>query len=244
MATPDPQKFADDWVRAWIAHDVEAALEHFHDDVVFTSPVTARVLPDTGGVVRGAGQRGADLRRRAGARGPRHLSGVTQYAEIDVLQRTPRSFPAKRRFGRQRESRVGLSGPNCDIWARYQHWGRGRTRRWRVRRTYRCRSTSAVAMPWAASTPVSPASGWSRVPVLRRRCTQPRLAHTSSTRGTRPDAGSSEQAFRRTTLRVTLARQPFAFPVCSSRHTGYPLDGSSHTRAFSDPTSTHRRPPA
>ena len=92
MATPDPQKFADDWVRAWIAHDVEAALEHFHDDVVFTSPVTARVLPDTGGVVRGAGQRGADLRRRAGARGPRHLSGVTQYAEIDVLQRTPRSF--------------------------------------------------------------------------------------------------------------------------------------------------------
>ena len=37
MATPDPQKFADDWVRAWIAHDVEAA----------------RVLPDTGGVVRG-----------------------------------------------------------------------------------------------------------------------------------------------------------------------------------------------
>ena len=53
MATPDPQKFADDWVRAWIAHDVEAALEHFHDDVVFTSPVAARVLPDTGGVVRG-----------------------------------------------------------------------------------------------------------------------------------------------------------------------------------------------
>ena len=49
MATPDPQKFADDWVHAWIAHDVEAALEHFHDDVVFTSPVAARVLPDTGG---------------------------------------------------------------------------------------------------------------------------------------------------------------------------------------------------
>jgi len=47
MATPDPQKFADDWVHAWIAHDVEAALEHFHDVVVFTSPVAARVLPDT-----------------------------------------------------------------------------------------------------------------------------------------------------------------------------------------------------
>ena len=53
MPTPDPQQFADDWVRAWNAHDVEAVLEHFHDDVVFTSPVVARVLPDTGGVVRG-----------------------------------------------------------------------------------------------------------------------------------------------------------------------------------------------
>ena len=28
-------------------------LAHFHDDVVFTSPVAARVLPETGGVVRG-----------------------------------------------------------------------------------------------------------------------------------------------------------------------------------------------
>ena len=26
---------------------------HFHDDVVFTSPVAARLLPETGGVVRG-----------------------------------------------------------------------------------------------------------------------------------------------------------------------------------------------
>ena len=28
-------------------------LAHFHDDVVFTSPVAARVVPDSGGVVRG-----------------------------------------------------------------------------------------------------------------------------------------------------------------------------------------------
>ena len=41
------------WVRAWNAHDVEAVLAHFHDDVVFTSPVAARLLPETGGVVRG-----------------------------------------------------------------------------------------------------------------------------------------------------------------------------------------------
>ena len=49
----DAQAFADDWVRAWNAHDVEAVLAHFHDDVEFTSPVAARVLPETGGAVRG-----------------------------------------------------------------------------------------------------------------------------------------------------------------------------------------------
>ncbi|GFG52123.1 DUF4440 domain-containing protein [Mycolicibacterium agri] len=53
MPTPDPQRFANEWVRAWNAHDIEAVLAHFHDDVVFTSPVAARVLPESAGVVRG-----------------------------------------------------------------------------------------------------------------------------------------------------------------------------------------------
>ncbi|MEU0495286.1 nuclear transport factor 2 family protein [Mycobacterium sp. NPDC006124] len=53
MPTPDAVTFAEKWVRAWNDHDVEAVLAHFHDDVVFTSPVAARVLPETGGVVRG-----------------------------------------------------------------------------------------------------------------------------------------------------------------------------------------------
>jgi hypothetical protein len=53
MPTPEPQQFADAWAQAWNAHDVEAVLAHFTDDVVFSSPVAARVLPDSGGVVRG-----------------------------------------------------------------------------------------------------------------------------------------------------------------------------------------------
>jgi hypothetical protein len=32
---------------------VEAVLAHFHDDVVFTSPVAADVVPESAGVVRG-----------------------------------------------------------------------------------------------------------------------------------------------------------------------------------------------
>ncbi|MCV7421598.1 nuclear transport factor 2 family protein [Mycobacterium yunnanensis] len=53
MPTPDAATFAEQWVRAWNDHDVEAVLAHFHDDVVFTSPVAARLLPETAGVVRG-----------------------------------------------------------------------------------------------------------------------------------------------------------------------------------------------
>jgi len=45
--------FVDQWVRDWNALDIEGVLAHFADDVVFTSPVAARVQPGTAGVVRG-----------------------------------------------------------------------------------------------------------------------------------------------------------------------------------------------
>lgn len=53
MSIPDPLTFSIDWVTAWNAHDIEAVLLHFDDDVVFTSPTAARVVPASGGVVRG-----------------------------------------------------------------------------------------------------------------------------------------------------------------------------------------------
>jgi ketosteroid isomerase-like protein len=49
----DAIAFSQRWVQAWNAHDVEAVLRHFHDDVVFTSPVATKLLPETGGVIRG-----------------------------------------------------------------------------------------------------------------------------------------------------------------------------------------------
>ena len=45
--------FAEDWLEAWNRHDVESVLTHFHDDVVFTSPVAAQVVPDSGGLITG-----------------------------------------------------------------------------------------------------------------------------------------------------------------------------------------------
>ena len=53
MSLPEPLAFSAAWVAAWTAHDVDAVLAHFHDDVVFTSATAARVVPASGGVVRG-----------------------------------------------------------------------------------------------------------------------------------------------------------------------------------------------
>lgn len=48
----DATTFAARWAAAWNAHDLDAVLGHFHDDVVFTSPVAAQLFPETGGVIR------------------------------------------------------------------------------------------------------------------------------------------------------------------------------------------------
>jgi ketosteroid isomerase-like protein len=49
----DAVAFSKQWLGAWNAHDVESVLDHFHEAVVFTSPVAAGLLPGTGGVVHG-----------------------------------------------------------------------------------------------------------------------------------------------------------------------------------------------
>lgn len=49
----DAPSFAAEWCAAWNAHDLDAVLAHFHDDVVFASPVAAKLLPETGGRIAG-----------------------------------------------------------------------------------------------------------------------------------------------------------------------------------------------
>ncbi len=49
----NPAEFAERWVQAWNARDVEAVLAHYADDVVFTSPTAARVVPESRGTVQG-----------------------------------------------------------------------------------------------------------------------------------------------------------------------------------------------
>ncbi|WP_338424957.1 nuclear transport factor 2 family protein [Sphingopyxis kveilinensis] len=46
-------QFAREWCAAWNAHDLDRVLALFHDDVVFSSPLAAAMLPDTAGRIDG-----------------------------------------------------------------------------------------------------------------------------------------------------------------------------------------------
>jgi ketosteroid isomerase-like protein len=48
----EARAFAEQWAKDWNAHDVDALLAHFTDDVVFTSPVAVRLFGGDG-VMRG-----------------------------------------------------------------------------------------------------------------------------------------------------------------------------------------------
>ena len=47
------RQFADDWLRAWNSHDLDAIMSHYGTEIVLTSPVAARLLNDPSGVVKG-----------------------------------------------------------------------------------------------------------------------------------------------------------------------------------------------
>jgi uncharacterized protein (TIGR02246 family) len=81
----DAATFTDEWVRAWNAHDVEGVLAHFAEDVVFTSPVAVRVVPGSGGVVRGK-QALRAYWTAALARVPDlHFEVIAAYVGVDTL---------------------------------------------------------------------------------------------------------------------------------------------------------------
>lgn len=52
MTTPSAA-IAESWVSAWNAHNISPVLSHFAGDAVFTSPIAAQILPETGGFLHG-----------------------------------------------------------------------------------------------------------------------------------------------------------------------------------------------
>jgi hypothetical protein len=47
------EAFAEEWYAAWNARDLERVLSHWADDAVVTSPLAAKLFPESGGTVRG-----------------------------------------------------------------------------------------------------------------------------------------------------------------------------------------------
>ncbi|HWY45146.1 MAG TPA: nuclear transport factor 2 family protein [Candidatus Sulfotelmatobacter sp.] len=47
------RQFADDWLRAWNSHDLDAIMSHYASGIVLTSPAAARLLNDPTGAVTG-----------------------------------------------------------------------------------------------------------------------------------------------------------------------------------------------
>ena len=53
MELAEARRFAAECERDWNAHDLDALLAHYRDDVIFSSPVAGRLIPGSGGVIRG-----------------------------------------------------------------------------------------------------------------------------------------------------------------------------------------------
>src|SRR4051794_32542589 len=53
MDDSQAQALAEHWIAAWNAHDLDAVLAHFHDDVVFHSPLIPQLVGEPSGTVKG-----------------------------------------------------------------------------------------------------------------------------------------------------------------------------------------------
>ena len=53
MTTEFATAFAEEWIKAWNSHDLEAILSHYSDDFSIESPLAFKRFPETGGTVIG-----------------------------------------------------------------------------------------------------------------------------------------------------------------------------------------------
>jgi ketosteroid isomerase-like protein len=78
-------RFAEEWVAGWNSHDLDRIMAWYADDVVFRSPLAARIVPGSDGVVRGREALRAywaeGLRRSPGLR----FEVVEVYAGLDTV---------------------------------------------------------------------------------------------------------------------------------------------------------------
>ncbi|MEA3201597.1 MAG: hypothetical protein QOE90_3025 [Thermoplasmata archaeon] len=66
----DPEAFAQSWLAAFNAHDLDAIIAHYAEDVEHSSPTVVRLLGEPSGVVRGKPALRAYFERALASAGP------------------------------------------------------------------------------------------------------------------------------------------------------------------------------
>ena len=82
---PPPEDFATDWIEAWNARDVERVLRRYAENVTFTSPTAARVVPESGGRIRGKAALRAYWTRALENHRDLRFELLTVYEGVDTL---------------------------------------------------------------------------------------------------------------------------------------------------------------
>lgn len=53
ISTEFAKTFAEEWASSWNSHDIEKILSHYSDDFIIETPMAAKRLPETCGLVKG-----------------------------------------------------------------------------------------------------------------------------------------------------------------------------------------------
>jgi hypothetical protein len=77
--------FAKKWIHAWNERDVEAILAAFRDDVLFSSPLAARIIDSSAGVIRGKDALRHYWTRALRAHPELHFELLDVYVGVDML---------------------------------------------------------------------------------------------------------------------------------------------------------------
>jgi len=53
LTTTEANDFARQWIAAWNAHDLPLIMNHYSDDIVFSSPFVSKIANESSGTLRG-----------------------------------------------------------------------------------------------------------------------------------------------------------------------------------------------
>jgi ketosteroid isomerase-like protein len=79
------RRFAQEWIAAWNAHDLERVLEHYEDDFEMSSPVIVSLMGEPSGKLKGKAAVGAYWKKALEKIPDLHFELVTVLAGVDSV---------------------------------------------------------------------------------------------------------------------------------------------------------------